>query len=177
MIKFEIAKGYEDKEINLPKRGTEGSAGYDIEAAEDMIIPSLFHKLKDVSPKLTHELTLDIIKDFVKKHNLRVMVPTGLKAKMPEGMVLKIYPRSSIGANCLLQLANQTGIIDRDYYGNPDNDGAIFIPLINLTPYNIKIRKGDKIAQGIFEKYFITDDDESISKTRYGGFGSTDKSQ
>ena len=37
---FEIAKGFEDKKINLPIRKTKGAAGYDIEAAEDTVIPS-----------------------------------------------------------------------------------------------------------------------------------------
>ena len=37
---FEIAKGWEDKNINLPIRKTAHSAGYDVEAAEDVIIPS-----------------------------------------------------------------------------------------------------------------------------------------
>ena len=101
------------------------------------------------------------------------MVPTGLKVKMPEDVVLKIHPRSGTGSNCLLQLANQTGVIDSDYYNNPDNEGHIFIPILNLSPYDIEIKKGDKIAQGIFEHYLITDDDEANGE-RTGGFGSTD---
>ena len=34
---FEIAKGFEDENINLPVRKTKYSAGYDIEAAEDTV--------------------------------------------------------------------------------------------------------------------------------------------
>ena len=37
---FEIAKGFENKGINVPVRKTKHSAGYDIEAAEDTIIPA-----------------------------------------------------------------------------------------------------------------------------------------
>ena len=201
MIKFEIVKEYEGKQINLPKRGTEGSAGYDIEAAEDILIPSYINSIRrgsdfyDCEYILTDTSTiskyvsyfksnivdgkdrefddLKNVKYTVKHANLRTMVPTGLKVKMPKDVVLKIYPRSSTGSNCLLVLANQTGIIDSDYYNNPDNEGHIFIPILNLFPYDIKIKKGEKIAQGIFEHYLITDDDNADNK-RIGGFGSTD---
>lgn len=196
MIKFEIVKEYKDKNINIPKRSTAGSAGYDIEAAEDIIVPSLFYAIKymhgtvqisgsiskvvnyyqgsnEIEPKYIED-----IKQIVKENKLRTMVPTGLKAKMPKNVVLKLYPRSSTGANCLLQLANQTGIIDSDYYNNESNEGHIFIPLINLSPCDIIIKKGDKIAQGIFSEY-LTVDDTVIQDTediiRKGGFGSTDK--
>lgn len=190
-IKFEIISNYKDKDINLPKRGTKYSAGYDIEAAETIIVPSIFKCIrniitgyKPISPYMDSEVryfegnyesvkTMDEIKSMVKKHNLRTMVPTGLKVQMRETMYLELHPRSSTGSNCLLQLANQTGIIDADYYNNPDNEGHIFIALINLSPYDIKINKGDKIAQGIFREYLITDDDEAYG-SRKGGFGSTD---
>lgn len=186
MIKFEIITEYKDQNINLPKRATKGSAGYDIESAKDIIIPSIFQQLKHI--KKCHAygeiyyfanlydtkiFDIDEIKSIVKNNNLRTMIPTGLKVKMPEDVVLKIYPRSGTGSNCLLQLANQTGIIDSDYYNNPNNEGHIFIPILNLSPYDIKIKKGDKIAQGIFEHYLVTDDDKSDG-VRTSGFGSTD---
>lgn len=198
MIKFEIVKEYEDKNINKPKRSTLGSAGYDIEAAEDIIVPSLFYVIRhihgttqvarSISSVVNYYLSsnevepkyIEDIKQIVKGNKLRTMVPTGLKAKMPKNVVLKLYPRSSTGANCLLQLANQTGIIDSDYYNNESNEGHIFIPLINLSPYDIIIKKGDKIAQGIFSEYMLVHDDDTTiqdecSQLRKGGFGSTDK--
>lgn len=194
MIKFEIVSEYLNKDIHIPKRATKESAGYDIEAAESITIPSLLQTIKrEVKlPKpipgtnfsqmtgyfevTEHLRTCDIgsIKNIVKSLKLRTMVPTGLKAKMPEGVVLKLYPRSGTGSNCLLQLANQTGIIDSDYYNNEDNEGHIFIPMINLSPFDIHISKGDKIAQGIFTT-FLTTDDDNASGDRSGGFGSTDK--
>lgn len=193
MIKFEIITEYKDKSINLPKRGTKGSAGYDIEAAEDIIIPSIFQSLRDYTTNYDYgdptntlpinffqdvncksTIELNDVKKLVKSLKLRTMIPTGLKVKMDENIVLELHPRSSIGSNCLLQLANQTGIIDSDYYNNEDNEGHIFVPLINLSPVDIKIKKGDKIAQGIFVNYLITDDDYT-SNERTGGFGSTDK--
>lgn len=168
-IKFEIVSKYKDKGINLPKRSTKYSAGYDIEAAEDVVIPSHYRFIENFTKD--YNLTTDQIKSVVKELGIRVMVPTGLRVKMPENMYLKLYMRSGIGSNCLLTLANGTGIIDADYY-NADNEGHIFIPLINLTPMDIKIRKGEKIAQGIFSMYFVTDDDVATGE-RKGGFGST----
>lgn len=192
MIKFEVVEAYKDKEINLPKRGTKYSAGYDIESAVDIVIPSLFQAMKtniresipvsaDIFKSVGYfesynkqQYGMDTIKKIVKEYNLRTMVPTGLKVKMDDNVVLELHPRSSTGSNCLLQLANQTGIVDADYYNSEDTEGHIFIPLINLSPYDIQIRKGDKIAQGIFHEYLITDDDEAFGE-RTGGFGSTDK--
>lgn len=183
-IKFEIVSEYKDKNINLPKRSTKYSAGYDIESAVDITVPSLYRLIKNncnndytvtiENDKFHSGYSLEEIKKLVKRLGLRTMVPTGLKVKMENWMCLQLHPRSSTGSNCLLQLANQTGIIDFDYYNSKDTEGHIFIALINLSPVDIKIKKGDKIAQGIFVPYYITDDDEAKG-TRTGGFGSTDK--
>lgn len=175
MIKFEVVELYKDKNINLPKRSTKYSAGYDIEAAEDVVIPSIFSH-KNTCDKIC---TIDEIKKIAKNDNLRVLVPTGLKVQMENDMYLELHIRSSFGC-CLLQLANQIGIIDSDYYNNPDNEGHIFIALINLSPYDIHIKKGEKIAQGIFKKYITVSEDSLGLETqsiRVGGFGSTDKNK
>ena len=195
-MRFEVVSEYKDKGINLPKRATLYSAGYDIEAAEDITIPSIFQVLKDgkfnhLTKTRTYNYetmrnekyfnadrdhicySMDEIKKIVKENNLRTMVPTGLKVKLEPDTYLALHPRSGTGSNCLLKLANDTGIIDADYYNNEDNEGHIFVALINMSPYNISIKKGEKIAQGIFNRYFITEDDEAAG-TRKGGFGSTD---
>lgn len=185
MNSFKVIKKYEDKDIHIPKRATMYSAGYDIEAAEDVIVPSIFRAMKSFDKVCT----IDEIKQIVKGMNLRTMVPTGLKVELDNDMYLELHVRSSIGCNCLLQLANQTGIIDADYYNNPDNEGHIFIALINLSPCDIQIKKGDRIAQGIFKKYNKTSTEmeleyqgidiiyNSNEHTRKGGFGSTDKNK
>ena len=67
-------------------------------------------------------------------------------------------------------------IIDADYYNNPDNEGEIFFQLINLSPYNIILKKGEKIGQGIIKQYLTTEDDAATGD-RLGGFGSTTKWQ
>jgi len=147
---FEIAKGFENKGINLPIRKTKYSAGYDMEAAEDIIIPSF---KKGMNPTL---------------------VKTGLKAYMEDDEVLLIYNRSSNPKKKGLILANSVGVIDKDYYGNPDNDGHIMFAFYNIKDEDIEIKKGEAIGQGIFQKYLVTDDDIAEGE-RTGGFGSTSK--
>lgn len=147
---FEVAKGFEDKEINLPIRKTKYSAGYDIEAAEDCIIPSF---KKGIKPTL---------------------IKTGIKAYMQEDEVLILANRSSNPGKKGLILANSIGVIDKDYYGNADNDGHIMFAFYNMKEEDIEIKKGDAIGQAIFQKYFITDNDEATEE-RTGGFGSTNK--
>lgn len=147
---FEIAKGFEDKEINLPVRKTKYAAGYDIEAAEDIVVPSF---KKGMNPTL---------------------IPTGVKAYMEDDEVLYIYNRSSNPKKKGLILANSVGVIDKDYYGNPDNDGHIMFAFYNIKEEDITIKKGEAIGQGVFAKYLVTDDDIA-GGDRTGGFGSTDK--
>ena len=147
---FEIAKGYEDKNINLPVRKTKFAAGYDIEAAEDIVVPSF------------------------KKGMAPTLIPTGVKAYMEDDEVLYIYNRSSNPKKKGLILANSVGVIDKDYYGNPDNDGHIMFAFFNIKDEDITIKKGEAIGQGVFAKYLVTDDDVA-GDTRTGGFGSTDK--
>ena len=149
---FEIAKGFEDKNINLPVRKTKASAGYDIEAAEDTVVPSF---KKGIAPTL---------------------IPTGVKAYMAEDEVLYLYNRSSNPKKKGLILANSVGVVDSDYYGNPDNDGHIMFAFFNIKDEDITIKKGEAIGQGIFAKYLLTDDDQAIGE-RTGGFGSTDKNK
>ena len=147
---FEIAKGWEDKDIHLPIRKTKYSAGYDFEAAEDTIVPSFN---KGMNPTL---------------------ISTGIKAYMKNDEVLYIYNRSSNPKKKGLVLANSVGVIDKDYYGNPDNDGHIMFAFYNFKDEDIVIKKGEAIGQGIFSKYLVTDNDNSTNE-RTGGFGSTNK--
>ncbi|MCI8444398.1 MAG: dUTP diphosphatase [Clostridia bacterium] len=147
---FEIAKGFEGKGINLPIRKTKYSAAYDIEAAEDTIIPSY---QKGMKPTL---------------------IKTGLKSYMQPDEVLLIVPRSSGPKKQGILFPHSTGVIDQDYYSNPDNDGHIFIQCINIKEEDVQIKKGEAIAQAMFQKYLITDDDKADGK-RIGGFGSTGK--
>ena len=133
------------EELKHPKRATTGSAGYDFFCPQDITI-------------LPGET---------------VKIPTGIRVKMEEGWVLKLYPRSGLGFKYRLQLNNTVGIIDSDYYYS-DNEGHIFAKITNDTNENkqISLKKGEGFMQGIFVEYGITIDDE-VSEIRNGGFGST----
>ena len=147
---FEVAKGFEEKNINLPERKTKHSAGYDVEAAEDAIIPSF---KKGIKPTL---------------------VKTGIKAYMGDNEYLMLANRSSNPGKKGLILANSVGIIDKDYYENPENDGHIMFAFFNLKEEDIEIKKGDTIGQAIFMPFLIADGDKAEGE-RVGGFGSTSK--
>lgn len=148
---FEVAKGYEDKNINLPQRKTKHSAGYDFEAAEDCIIPA-----------------------YSKGGTKPTLVKTGIKAYFGEDEVLAIVNRSSNPMKKGLVLANSIGIIDSDYYENPDNDGHIMFSFFNMSEHDVEIKKGDCIGQGIFQKFLKIDNDNAEGE-RLGGYGSTSK--
>lgn len=127
-----------------PVRATKNSAGYDLFSTKTITI----------GPKE------------------RVMIPTDVKAYMLEDEVLKLYVRSSAGIKKGLALQNGTGVIDSDYYSNPSNDGNIGIPLVNNLDYPVEIKVGERIAQGVFMKYLVVDNDDADGE-RVGGTGST----
>lgn len=135
-------------EIELPKRGTHLSAGYDFIAYEDITI----------------------------KPGETKTIPTGIKAEIKNNQFLAILPRSGHGFKYRLQLDNTVGVIDADYFNNSDNEGHIFVKLTNDTKENkeLIIKKGQGFCQGIFITYDIVEDDETFNE-RVGGTGSTDK--
>jgi len=143
---FEIVREYLNEGVEIPTRKTKLSAGYDLASAIDLII----------------------------KPNEMKLVPTGVKAYFENDEVLKLYIRSSMAVKCGLTLMNNVGIIDADYYNNGKNEGQIFVALKNLSDKTISIKKGERIAQGIFQKYLLADDDNfEKGNDRIGGFGST----
>ena len=88
-----------------------------------------------------------------------------------------VVPRSGLGFKYYTRLANSTGIIDGDYYNNIDNEGHIFIKVQNEGTKILNLAKGDRIVQGIFTKYLITENEQNIQTKRTGGFGSTNKEE
>ena len=128
----------------IPYRATANSAGYDFECSEDVVIPP--HSIK--------------------------LIPTGIKAQIDKGYYLQIALRSSTPKKKGLMLANSIGIIDSDYYNNPDNEGHIMFQVYNFTDKEVLIPCGERIGQGIFIKYSTTDDDAATGE-RLGGFVST----
>lgn len=158
MRKFYVVKGFEDKDINTPVRATRRAAGYDFEASEDVLIPSIWKQIAAGVPKEKVKPT---------------MVGTGIKAQMDEDEVLMMYNRSG-NPKLGLVLANGVGVVDSDYFENPGNDGHIFFAFFNFSPEDVLIMKGQRIGQGVFQKFLLTNDDVE-SGERTGGFGSTGK--
>ena len=185
MAKFELISKYEgyDSAVNLfPRRKTAESAGYDFFVAEDTIIPSIeelqnliFSKVLEETDGYVYPVTLDEMGDLTKSLGAKpTLVPTGVKAKLDPGTYLELSVRSSCPLKYWLIMANSVGIIDGDYYNNPDNEGHIYFQFINLSPIPIQLKKGDCIGQGIIKPYLKTEADNTTA-SREGGFGSTDK--
>ena len=104
------------------------------------------------------------------------MVPTGVKAYMKPDEVLYIHIRSSLAVKRQLVLMNSVGVVDADYYNNPDNEGHIFIALWNRGKEAVTLKAGERLAQGVFMKYLLADGDTAgKGQDRQGGFGSTGK--
>ena len=139
----EIDKIYDA--LILPCRATKGSAGYDFFAPFSFTLPA----------------------------GATIKIPTGIRVKMEEDWVLKVYPRSGLGFKYRLQMNNTVGIIDSDYYFS-DNEGHIFIKMTNASTEGktVEVSAGSGFAQGIFLEYGITVDD-AAEGIRNGGFGST----
>ena len=131
--------------IELPKRSTKKSAGYDIKSLEDGII----------------------------KPGEAMTFKTGLKVCMNEDECLYILSRSSQGYKYNVCLMNSVGLIDSDFYNNPSNEGHFSVRLVNFGTDDFVVKRGDKIAQGVFSKYLTIDDEEDIEGERTGGLGST----
>lgn len=142
--RFEVVSAYKAKEPVLPTRQTELAAGYDIAPCEDV----------EIAPGQV------------------ALVPTGLKAVMGEGEFLAITIRSSWAIKRKVTLANCPAIIDADYANNPENEGHIILALWNFGSSPVTIKKGERVAQGIFMNYLLVDGDRP-GGVRKGGLGST----
>lgn len=174
MANFEFVTKYKDCGLDLPIRKTEKSAGYDLCSATDIIIPSYRQVMSALLEEAKYKYyTLEEMADLTKATGARpTLISTGLKCKLDEGTYLELTMRSSSPLKYWLVMANGVGVIDGDYYNNPDNEGEIFLQVINLSPYPIKIQKGDAIGQGIIKPYLVTNKD-CANGSRIGGFGST----
>ena len=138
-------KKYES--LTRPIRATSGSAGYDFFSPDNFVLES----------------------------GETAIIPTGIKVKLPQNEVLLLVNRSSNPIKKNLILANSIGVIDSDYYNNPDNEGEIGFMFTNIGTEDVIINTGDKLGQGIFTTYFTVDKDIPKSNYRNGGFGSTGK--
>lgn len=144
MVDYE-KRVHKDRGIRLPQRSSEKSAGYDFFIPTDL----------EIKPRTYSNLIF-----------------TDIKVRMEDDEVLLLFVRSSVGIKKRVTLANNTGIIDADYYSNKDNDGNIGFVLYNNSDKTVKFNAGDKVIQGVFLKYQTTDLD-TTETNRVGGFGST----
>lgn len=139
-----IVKVINKSENKLPEYATPGSAGMDLRAS------------------ISEPITLEPMK--------RVLIPTDLYMKIPEGYELQIRPRSGLALKQAITVLNTPGTIDCDYVSN------IGVILINLSEESYIINPGDRIAQAVLNKVEQIEWEEvkSLDKTsRNGGFGST----
>lgn len=176
--KFEKVSRYENENLIMPERKTAGAAGYDIAAAETVVI----EPYQNIMTRLHHAqlaygaekgLTLDSMASLTKNIEAKpTLIPTGVKCRLDEGTYLELSVRSSCPLKYWLILANGVGIIDSDYYNNESNEGELFFQVINLSPTPLLIQKGEIIGQGIVKPYLTTEDDCAMTLRR-GGFGST----
>ena len=147
-MKFEevlyTQKAYHHKPTFLPTRATAKSAGHDFFLKEDITI----------------------------KPGKAVFQYTDVKCKLNRDEVLLLFVRSSIGIKKHLMLANGTGVIDADYYNNPDNDGNIGLALYNYGTEPVTLAEGTRVMQGVTVDYQIAENDNAMGN-RSGGFGST----
>lgn len=177
MIKFAKVSKYADVDLPLPSRATKNSAGYDFVVAEDTIVPSYFRQWEAVEALWDKEFTLEQTAEKCKKYGTRpTLVPTGMKCYLDPDCYLELSARSSTPLKYGLILANGVGNIDCDYVDNPDNEGHIYFQVINLTPWPIHLKRGDKIGQGIIHHYEVVNDDAATGD-RKGGFGSTTRQE
>ena len=177
MSKFEKVSRFNEIDLPLPVRKTAESAGYDFVVAEDIIIPpyATQHNNMLLKNRIDVPLTLGEAAAAVKAANAKItLVSTGMKCQLEKGTYLELSVRSSCPLKHWLILGNSVGIIDADYYNNPDNEGEIFFQIINLAPFPIQLKRGDAIGQGIIKSYLTTEDDNATGE-RTGGFGSTDQ--
>ena len=143
MVKFEKVSRVE--EVRLSERATANSAGYDFFAVEDVTLPA--------------------------KQMTRIM--TGVKCKMRPYMFLLLANRSSNPSRKGIFLTNGVGIVDADYYDNPDNEGEIGFEFYNFNEKDVDMQKLLMLGQGILITFNKTPDDNATG-SRDGGFGSTD---
>lgn len=232
---FEVVSSYKDGDINVPKRSTINSAGYDFEASEDVVIPGLWRvieeandflqdmtdlsaslldstenqtlaeevyalekenqliggqvkngvddlplelmkKLRDIVETVLVDADIDFKTDFstIINKGQPKLVKTGIKAYMQPDEFLALYNRSSNPIKRKLILTNGTGVVDSDYYNNADNEGEIAFQFINNGYDDIVIKKGERIGQGIFQKFLLVANEEEVDTVRKGGHGSTE---
>lgn len=174
-------------DAQLPEYQTAKSAGADFFCAEEVVIPSIWHGVFHVVSEWSAHVIRGIgrvvagksfdedMKNTLNKQFSPTLIHTGIKASMEEDEVLDLFNRSSNPKKIGLVLANGVGVVDADYYNNTDNDGEIMFAFYNFKPWNVTIKVGDRIGQGVFSKFYRPTVGLRVKDVeRVGGIGSTD---
>lgn len=174
---FKIVSQAQDLGLELPKRATKNAAGYDFASSVDMTLPSIWRIgfLNALKVIFTAKNLSETDAETARKVLQPYLIPTGIKAYMQENEVLIIANRSSNPLKRGMIIPNGIGVIDADYYDNENNEGEIFVQMMNFGIQDRQIKKGERIGQGIFMPFLLADNDEEPKATRTGGFGSSGK--
>jgi dUTP pyrophosphatase len=101
------------------------------------------------------------------------LIPTGLVIAVPSGHLLGIFARSSTPLKKGLIVANGVGVVDEDYCGPTDE---VKIQVLNFTRDTVQVRRGDRLAQGLFipvARAAWQETDADLRDGSRGGFGAT----
>lgn len=162
---FEICSDYLSENIKLPVRKTKNSVGYDICAAKDTVIPSIWKTVfKNVKKFLSGNKDYEEIKP--------TLIPTGLKSYFGDDEILILANKSSYPIKKGLVMSNSIGIVESDYYNCETNEGHLQFMYYNFSFFDVTIKKGEACGQAYFQK-FLKADNDFCDKKRVGGFGST----
>lgn len=155
----------------IPKYATAGSACFDIQAyfGDNERVSALDRANRENPLKVrTNEAGEKFI---LLEHGDRALVPTGLFFDLPDFTVLEVYSRSGLSWKSGLILTNGVGIVDSDYVEE------VFVSLTNISGAAVRIKSGDRIAQGRIvdagQTPLVSAPKPSPKTNRNGGFGST----
>jgi dUTP pyrophosphatase len=155
-------------DVEMPIRGTEESAGYDIRA---------YVRGRSVQLRCSADEEVRVVPVADGRLLLQpgdtALVPTGFKARVPPGFEAQVRIRSSMAFKRGLSLPNAPGTIDADY----PEEWLIMVRNDSRRP--VTIEHGERIAQIILSRYVVLDwevGEVGIVTDRQGGFGSTGES-
>lgn len=197
-------------DIKIPRRATAGSAGYDFYAPFDLLLIPGFTAVVPTGIKVDLRSAEELMEYWVR---VGIDYPHDSYSEAdnyksyfyhePSVKVLQMYPRSSYGFKYKMHLSNTVGIIDKDYYNNPKNEGHIIISCSNGLNFEgcpmklvpdivnggsrptldmdhpetrsrvLEVPQGTAFCQGIITNAYLIEEDVPVTEEREGGIGST----
>jgi dUTP pyrophosphatase len=162
-----------DPKVQTPRYGTADAACFDIAAYIPYMASVKAYTKTNEQVEMLAVANAEETESYIEiPSEWRVLVPTGLILDIPQGHCVKIYPRSGLSTKQGINLINSVGIVDADYVD------PVYIPVYNNSQNKIKIKNGDRIAQGelvpVTQTHISIVNERPSQKTdRGGGFGST----